>query len=544
MDRSTSNQTSRLAEDAFVNAGDLDPSIPFPLGTMPQDEEESMWPNERRHESIPLSPPPSQMTTNNSNSNNNLTIHPQQQTDHLESQPSKPKSETLRKFQRAARQIINAQHIAKNACSQGVDVSLMDDVYGCIERQLDISVVDTCPTRHFSRTHMTNSQFLEWLEKPRPEWSTVRWINVNGMSWDVIKALALRYDLHRLAVEDMLHVPQRTKVDSYPNQTFVSCTMLSLVEEMEDGARRPVTPHEDSDGLNPRMLFQRIPLEHLDRFRASRARAKLGDLKVLMEQVSMFLLPDGVLLTFFQVSGDTMISSLMTRLGDKTSLVRMHSDTSFLLQAVLDGVVDHAIPIITAFRQEINDQEERVLAMPAMKYTRGLHRLARQLSLLRRTVVPTQSLVATLRKKDERSPLSSLARTYLGDVLDHCNTMVEDIDTMHSTCTSLIDMIFNLIAFETNEYMKRLAIVSIIFLPVTFVAGVYGTNFENFPELKNGIDYFWKICLACTCIVIGTFTIGWLYNQVKAYQIKRRLVNHDPISIHSRNRRLRTYFDR
>ncbi|KAG0231660.1 hypothetical protein BGW41_002125 [Actinomortierella wolfii] len=496
MDRSTSSQTSRLAEDAFVNAGDLDPSIPFPLGTMPQDEQESMWPNERRHEAIPLSPPPSQMTTNNNNSNNNLTIHSQQQTDHLESQPSKSKSETLRKFQRVARQVINAQHIASK-----------DDT-------------------------------------PLPEWSTVRWINVNGMSWDVIKALALRYDLHRLAVEDMLHVPQRTKVDSYPNQTFVSCTMLSLVEEMEDGARRPVTPHEDSDGLNPRMLFQRIPLEHLDRFRASRARAKLGDLKVLMEQVSMFLLPDGILLTFFQVSGDTMISPLMTRLGDKTSLVRMHSDTSFLLQAVLDGVVDHAIPIITAFRQEINDQEEHVLAMPAMKYTRGLHRLARQLSLLRRTVVPTQSLVATLRKKDERSPLSSLARTYLGDVLDHCNTMVEDIDTMHSTCTSLIDMIFNLIAFETNEYMKRLAIVSIIFLPVTFVAGVYGTNFENFPELKNGIDYFWKICLASTCIVIGTFTIGWLYNQIKAYQIKRRLANHDPISIHSRNRRLRTYFDR
>ncbi|KAF9970944.1 hypothetical protein BGZ73_006184 [Actinomortierella ambigua] len=431
------------------------------------------------------------------------------------------------------------------ASSQGVDVSLMDGVYGCIQSHLDISVVDTSPTRHYLRKHLTNSQFLEWLNTPRPEWSTVRWINVNGMSWDVIKALALHYDLHHLAVEDMLHVPQRTKVDAYPNQTFVSCTMLSLLEEMENGERRPVSPYVDYEELDLKMLNHRLPLEHLDRYRHrddyrhGHVRGeKSGNLKVLVEQVSMFLLPNGTLLTLFQVGGQTMILPLLDRLCQEgeASMARRHSDSSFLFQAVLDGLVDHAMPIVDAFRHEINDQEERVLAMPAMKYMRGLHRLSRQLSLLRRTVVPTQTLVATLRKKDERIPLTPLARTYFGDVLDHCNTMVEEIDTMQSLCGNLIDLIFNIIAFETNDYMKRLAIVSIIFLPVTFVAGVYGTNFQNFKELEYGIGYFWKICLGCTCIVIGTIAIIWLRNRIRAHYIKRHLAHHEPVSIESKSR--------
>lgn len=248
-------------------------------------------------------------------------------------------------------------------------------------------------------------------------------------------------DLHHLAVEDMLHVPQRTKVDSYPNQTFLACPLLSLVEETEDGVQRNVIHHDDFDGLDPRMLSDRVPLEKLDRFRQYPQYTKFGNLKVLMEQVIMFFLPNNTLLTFFQVSGHTVVTPLIERLGQDFSMTRRHGDASFLLQAILDAIVDHALPITNAFRQEINEMEQHVLALPAMKYMHGLHRLSRQLSLLRRTVVPTQTLVATLRKKDERSPLTPLARTYLGDVMDHCNTMVEEIDTMLAVCEKLIDLV-------------------------------------------------------------------------------------------------------
>ncbi|KAF9165550.1 hypothetical protein DFQ26_009801 [Actinomortierella ambigua] len=557
MKRSMTDQYSHLADDTQ----DYDPSPPFPQqSTLHSSREGSIrsghMDHERRvagEERIPLglpSPPPATAVTVTLPSSSTASTDPlPQQMNHPENHSSN--SEGLQKFKRVAQRVIQAQHIARKIGSQGVDVSQMDDVYGCIQANLDISVVDACPTKHVTRTQLTNSQFLEWLKKPRPDWSTVRWINVNGMSWDVIKALALHYGksspppfyLHHLAVEDMLHVPQRTKVDAYPNQTFVSCTMLSLLEEMDDGERRPVGPYADVEGLDLQRLRYRIPLENLDRYRRQhyhvRESGRPGNLKVLMEQVSMFLLPGGTLLTLFQVSGETMVNPLLDRLSQEgeASMARRHSDSSFLFQAVLDGLVDHAMPIVNAFRREINDREETVLAMPAMKYMRGLHRLSRQLSLLRRTMVPTQTLVATLKKRDERIPLTPLARTYFGDVLDHCNTMVEEIDTMQALCGNLIDLIFNIIAFETNEYMKRLAIVSIIFLPVTFVAGVYGTNFEYFPELKYGIGYFWKICISCTCIVVGTISLIWLRNRVRANRIKHRLAHHDPISIESKNKR-------
>ncbi|KAF9121431.1 hypothetical protein BGW39_010530 [Mortierella sp. 14UC] len=186
------------------------------------------------------------------------------------------------------------------------------------------------------------------------------------------------------------------------------------------------------------------------------------DLHVEMEQASLLSLEGGTLITLFP--------------------------------SVINGIVDQAVPIADAFRHEINNLETRVLALPKMLFTRELHRVTSQLSMLKRTIVPTQMLVHSLRGKDERSPLSPLAQTYMGDVMDHCNTMVEDIDSMLSLCEKLINMTFNLIAYDTNESMRHLALVTIIFLPITFVAGVYGTNFQDFPELTHDIGYFWTIC--------------------------------------------------
>ncbi|KAF9927462.1 hypothetical protein BGZ67_007509 [Mortierella alpina] len=388
---------------------------------------------------------------------------------------------------------------------QGVDVSDMDSVFNCIERQVDVTTVDMSRSQYTVNRDMKNGQFLDWLKQPRPQWSTVRWININGMSWDVIKAIAIEYDLHHLAVEDLLHVPQRTKVDMYPKQTYISCTLLTLMETLEDGQLRQVDPFDSPHGINPDMLSQRLPLDKLDSYKHYHytERQSYEKLQVQMEQVAIFLLQDGTVITLFQVSGQSVADPIIERLAHDYSLTRKHSDASFLLQSIIDGIVDHAIPITDAFRHEINDLETHVLAMPRMAFTRDLHRMTAQLSMLKRTLVPTQMLVHSLRGKDERSPLSSLARIYMGDVMDHCSTMVEDIDSMLNLCEKLINMIFNLIAYDTNASMRRLALVSIIFLPITFVAGVYGTNFKDFPELEHNVGYFWIIC----GVVIAVFAL-------------------------------------
>ncbi|KAF9954617.1 hypothetical protein BGZ65_003916 [Modicella reniformis] len=279
------------------------------------------------------------------------------------------------------------------------------------------------------------------------------------------------------------------------------------METLEDGALEQVDPHSADHSINPEVLNQRIPLEKLDRFKYQYPlKDGVGGFQVHMEQVTMFLLDDGTLITIFQVSGGSVVAPIVERLSHDFALVRKTNDASFLLQSVMDGIVDHAIPITDAFRQEINDLETHVLALPRMKFTKDLHQMSTQLLLLKRTLAPTQALVHALRGRgrgeDERSPLTGLARTYMGDVIDHCNTMVEDIESMLGLCEKLINLIFNIIAYDTNESMRRLSLVSIIFLPITFVAGVYGTNFTNFPELEHHISYFWIICTIVTAIVV------------------------------------------
>ncbi|KAF9962645.1 hypothetical protein BGZ70_008014 [Mortierella alpina] len=497
---------------------------------------ESRTDNNRNH---PNKTTPTRKTSN-AKSNSSVSFAMNSPTSPADSEMTRSRTmpDSLSRFRRAAHQAVAARRFSNYAVrGQGVDVSDMDSVFSCIENAVDVTVMDMSQKQYTKRQHMDNSEFLEWIKTPRPEWSTVRWININGMSWDVIKEISTKYDLHHLAVEDLLHVPQRTKVDIYPKQTYIACTLLTLMEETEDGTLRQVDPVSSPHGIDPEILSQRLPLDKLDHYRYQYpVKETMGALRVQMEQVTMFLLNDGTLITLFQVSGESVVNPIVERLTQTYSIVRKNDDASFLLQSVIDGIVDHAIPITDAFRMEINELETHVLALPRMKFTKELHRMTAQLSMLKRTLAPTQALVHALRGKDERSPLTSLSRTYMRDVLDHCNTMVEDIDSMLGLCEKLINMIFNIIAYDTNESMRRLALVSMIFLPITFVAGVYGTNFEDFPELKHNIGYFWTICGVVTLVVVLLFSLEWIKGQVQASKIEKRLKRREPISISSGRR--------
>ncbi|KAF9926566.1 hypothetical protein FBU30_003853 [Linnemannia zychae] len=372
------------------------------------------------------------------------------------------------------------------------------------DQRVDVTVVDMSQTEYKVGTDMTNEQFLEWLKLP--------------------------VNIHHLAVEDLLHVPQRTKVDMYSKQTYISCTLLTLLEQLGDGESRQVDPYPVTHEVDPDIFKKRLPLEQLDSCKNYHyaEEQNYDSLHVEMEQVTLLLLEGGTLLTLFQVSGRTVVAPIVERLSHSYSLVRKHGDASFLLQSVIDGIVDHALPIVDALRFEIDEVNIRVLALPSMSCTKTLNQLTAHLSMLRRTLDPTQKLVHALLGQDERSPLSPLARTYMGDVMDHCKTMVEDIDTMLNLCERLINMIFNLITYDTNETMRRLTLVTILFLPITFVAGVYGTNFRIFPELDHDIAYFWTICGVIFAVFVILIVGEWLLSRWKAKRIEMRLKSRDP----------------
>ncbi|KFH74227.1 hypothetical protein MVEG_01440 [Podila verticillata NRRL 6337] len=339
----------------------------------------------------------------------------------------------------------------------------------------------------------------------------VRWININGMSWSVIKAIAIEYDLHHLVAEDLLHVPQRPR----------SCPSTAHTASIQTIS--PGTSHSKN-------------VQH-KQYRAT-SYTPQNTLKELMEQVAIFLLADGTLITLFQVSGQSVVAPIIERLSHNYCITRKYEDAIFLLQFVLDAIVDHAIPITAVLPYEINDMELHVLAMPRMKYTRDLHRLIAQISMLKRTLAPTQMLVHPFRGKTEKSPLSSLAMTYMRNVMDNCNTGVEDIGSMMGLCEKLINMIFNLIAYDTNESMRRLALVSIIFLQITLLLEVlpfYGTSSEEFPELKHSIEYFWTVCGVVTLVFVVAIVWEWGHALWKAQIVERKLRRRDPIGIGGRS---------
>lgn len=177
-------------------------------------------------------------------------------------------------------------------------------------------------------------------------------------------------------------------------------------------------------GIDPNYLSQCVPLEELDNYKHNNTTSYTSQdtLKVQMEQVAIFLLEDGTLITLFQVSGQSVVAPIVERLLHDYSITRKHEDATFLLQSVIDAIVDHAIPITAAFRYEINDLELHVLAMPRMKYTRDLHRLTAQLSMLKRTLAPTQMLVHSLRGKTSTGEDGEVAAVVAGkDVYGRCD---------------------------------------------------------------------------------------------------------------------------
>ncbi|GAA6052075.1 hypothetical protein JCM3770_006617 [Rhodotorula araucariae] len=322
------------------------------------------------------------------------------------------------------------------------------------------------------------------------------------------------------------------------------------------------TLSHNRSGLSERLRARGKSSKRMRRDEEERAAARwtvaalTKDVKVHIhvEQLSIFLFRDGTVISVSQDAGyHHQLSLLFERLNSRDDILRESEDASFVLQALLDVTADDALEIVDEFREQLTTLESRVLTRPDMDDVRHLHILSSQLLLLKSTLTPMQLLLQSLRSQDDakaaaaaridpspaptrpgspnadsarrlarRGFVSHEARVYLSDVMDHMDSVLSSLDLFADLAENLIAFTFNNLSYSSNAYMQALSVVSIVFMPATFLSSYFGMNFSTggfIGELDLGVHRFWEIALPVSIATVILF--GWAY-LVEIYGRARR----------------------
>jgi magnesium transporter len=289
--------------------------------------------------------------------------------------------------------------------------------------------------------------------------AAVTWLNVCGIHQvDLIEKIGKSFRLHPLALEDVLNTDQRPKFDDYEDYICVILKMLT---------------YNDKD--NP--------------------------LKV--EQIS-FILGRNFVISLQESEGD-VFDPVRERLRKAKGRIRkMGSD--YLAYTLIDAIVDNYFVVLERIGEEIESLEEELLSDPRPETSRTIHHLKRELIFLRKSVWPLREVMGRL-EKCESGLVKDQTRPFLRDVYDHTVHVIDTVETFRDMVSGMFDVYLSSVSYRLNEIMKVLTIIATIFIPLTFIAGVYGMNFKSMPELewRGGYAFAWGVMIAVAVTLLLYF---------------------------------------
>jgi len=291
------------------------------------------------------------------------------------------------------------------------------------------------------------------------------WIEVNGTGdVEVLRALGAKYHLHPLTLEDLLNTPQRPKMEPFEQYLFIIAQML----------------YRDSDGC------------------------------MCGEQVGMYL-GKNLLITVQEESEFDVFDPVRERLRAGSGFIRKLGP-DYLAYALLDAIIDHCFPILESVGDALEELEDQILEKPRPSAVATIHEYRRTLLQSRRFVWPERDVVSAL-LHDESGLVTKQTKVFLRDCYDHTIQIMDLVESYRDVSSGLMELYLSAVGMRTNEIMRVLTVMSSIFIPLTFIAGMYGMNFDygegkmplNMPELHHPLGY-----VVCVLVMIAV-AIGQVF---------------------------------
>ncbi|OFW47815.1 MAG: magnesium and cobalt transport protein CorA [Actinobacteria bacterium RBG_13_35_12] len=302
---------------------------------------------------------------------------------------------------------------------------------------VEITLIDYDEAQYQEREIKKIEECFPFKDKP-----VVTWLNINGIhDAEIMEKIGEYFGLHPLLLEDIMNTDQRPKIEDFGDYIFIILKMIYNNEKKNE---------------------------------------------IEIEQVSLILGLNFVI-SFQEKEGD-VFNSIRERIRRGKGKMRK-SGADYLAYSLMDAIVDSYFLILEGTGEKIEEMEEKLIANPTPKTLQGIHNLKRDMIFLRKSVWPLREVISGL-ERTESSLIEESTGIYLRDVYDHSIQVIDTIETFRDMISGMLDIYLSSISNKMNEVMKLLTIIATIFIPLTFIAGIYGMNFAYMPELQWRWGYF------------------------------------------------------